>query len=99
MVTTLNALHLTSNGEALTYTLTSNASGQLLTATAGEDAHAVFTVQLSDAGNGSYAFTLLGHLDHPAGSVNNDAPLAFNVVATDSDGDPVSISFVVHVTD
>ena len=99
MVTTLNGLNLTSNGQALTYTIAGNATGQLLTATAGEDAHAVFTVQLSDSGNGSYNFTLLDNLDHPAGSGNNDEPLTFNIVATDSDGDPVAISFIVHVTD
>jgi large repetitive protein len=99
MLTTLNGLDLSSNGQALTYTITDNAIGQLLTATAGEDTHAVFTVQLSDSGNGSYTFTLLDNLDHPAGHGANDEPLTFSVVATDSDGDPVATSFTVDVKD
>ncbi len=101
MIATLNGLGLTSNGQTLTYSITDNATGQLLTASAGEGdgGHAVFTVQLSDSGTGSYDFTLLDNLDHPTGEGANDEPLTFNAVATDSDGDTLAVSFLVHVTD
>jgi T1SS-143 domain-containing protein len=100
-ISALNALHLTSDGQALTYTVTSDSTGALLTATAGtgNGAHAVFTVQLSDGDNGSYDFTLLANLDHASGQGANDQALTFNVVATDSDGDTVGQSFTVNVQD
>ena len=100
-VSALNALNLTSNGQALSYTVTQDSTGALLTATAGTGAglHSVFTVQLSDSGNGSYNFTLLDNLDHATGNGTNFDNLTFNVVATDSDGDPVSQSFTVGIED
>ena len=59
----------------------------------------MFTVQLSDSGSGTYNFTLLDNLDHPAGQGANFENLTFNVVATDSDGDTVGQSFAVNVQD
>ena len=97
--TALAALNLTSNGQALSYAITQNATGALLTATAGSDNHTVFTVQLSDASNGTYNFTLFDNLDHPAGLGANLDSFTFNLVATDSDGDTVSQSFAVNVQD
>ncbi len=94
-----NNLNLTSNGQTITYMITQDSTGALLTATAGSDSHKVFTVQLSDASNGSYNFTLLDNLDHATGNGTNFDNLTFNVVATDSDGDPVSQSFTVGVQD
>ncbi len=99
-LTTLAALGLTSNGVTISYDL--SADGQILTASAGEgDAtRTIFMVQLSDAGNGSYSFTLLDNLDHPTGAGANDQPLSFSFIATDSDGDTTApASFTVHVTD
>src|SRR5205823_11348161 len=81
-LTSLAALHLTSNGVALSYSL--SADGELLTAKAG--AITVFTVQLSDSGDGSYTFALLDNLDHARGAGNNDQALTFSFTATDSDG-------------
>jgi T1SS-143 domain-containing protein len=100
-VACLEALGLTSNGEALHYTITDNGTGQLLQAYTGspDKPHVVFEVQLSDAGNGSYEFTLRDHLDHPPGEGANDLALAFDVVATDSDGDSIGTGFTIHVTD
>ncbi|MGM4927015.1 T1SS-143 repeat domain-containing protein [Tardiphaga sp. 619_E2_N8_5] len=95
-LTSLNALHLTSNGTALTYSFSDN--GQLLTAKAG--GATVFTVQLSDTANGTYTFKLLDNLDHASGNAKNDLALTFGFTATDSDGDTTApASFTVHVTD
>ena len=93
----LTALHLHSNGVELTYVILTTPAGATLTGLAGLTP--VFTVVLSDANSGSYNFTLLGPLDHPAGQGRNDEPLTFHVVAKDSDGDTVGTSFTVHVTD
>ncbi|WP_441227843.1 T1SS-143 repeat domain-containing protein [Tardiphaga sp. 20_F10_N6_6] len=95
-LTSLNALHLTSNGTTLTYSFSDN--GQLLTAKAGGTT--VFTVQLSDTANGTYTFKLLDNLDHASGNAKNDLALTFGFTATDSDGDTTApASFTVHVTD
>jgi T1SS-143 domain-containing protein len=95
-LTSLNALHLTSNGTALTYSFSDN--GQLLTAKAGGTT--VFTVQLSDTANGTYTFKLFDNLDHASGNAKNDLALTFGFTATDSDGDTTApASFTVHVTD
>ena len=98
-ISSLNALHLTSNGQSLTYAITQDATGSLLTATAGSNSHSVFAVQLSDANNGTYNFTLLDNIDHPSVQGGNFDNLTFNVVATDSDGDAVGQSFTVGVQD
>src|ERR1700744_1853328 len=79
--------------------MTQNSTGALLTATAGSDHHTVFTVQLSDANNGTYNFTLADNLDHPSVQGGNLDSFTFNVVATDSDGDTVNQSFAVNVQD
>ena len=95
-VTALTALGLTSNGATISYVLSTD--GQTLTASAAS--HAVFTVQLSDAANGSYTFTLLDNLDHASGNGANNLALTFSFTATDSDGDTTApASFTVNVTD
>jgi len=91
----LAALGLTSDGIALSYDLSDD--GQTLTASAGE--RPIFTVQLSDADNGSYDFTLLGNLDHVGIGSGDNIALTFTVRATDSDGDTVDQTFVVDVAD
>ncbi len=100
MTNLLDALHLTSNGQTLSYAVTQDSTGALLTATAGSDHHTIFTVQHSDASNGSYVFTLVDNIDHPSSNTPaNFLPLSFFVVATDSDGDSVNQSFTVNVQD
>lgn len=91
----LVALGLTSNGEALSYSL--NSSGDLLTATAG--GRVIFTVELFDTGNGSFKFDLEDTLDHPAGEAENDLVISFLFAATDSDGDTATSTFAVGVDD
>ncbi|MGI2034674.1 DUF5801 repeats-in-toxin domain-containing protein [Rhizobium panacihumi] len=88
---------LTSNGVQLVYTVSAN--GTLLTATAGENGPAVFTVELSDQSSGSYTFSLLRNLDHVRGGEENDLKIDFKFVATDADGDQVGNSFSVIVDD
>ena len=90
------ATSLTSEGDDVSYGL--NTDGTVLTATA-SDGRVVFTVELSDAGSGSYDFTLLDTLDHPNADEEDDIVLTFGYVATDADGDSVSSSFTVTVDD
>ncbi|SNT64217.1 T1SS-143 domain-containing protein, partial [Tardiphaga sp. OK246] len=102
-VANLAALNLSSDGVTLTYTV--SADGTLLTAIAtsgegeGASSRTVFTVQLSDSGNGSYEFTLLDNLDHVGEGQGANIVLGFNIVATDSDGDSVNSNFAVRVND
>lgn len=86
---------LTSNGEALTYSL--NATGDVLTASAG--GRLIFTVELFDLDTGSFKFDLQDALDHGLGENENDLILNFLFVATDSDGDTGTSSFSVAVDD
>jgi len=87
---------LTSRGDLINLTFSDD--GTQLTATA--DGRTVFTVTLSDDDDGSYAFTLIDTLDHPANAQGEDSlDLTFAFVATDSDGDEASASFDVDVID
>lgn len=92
---------LTADGEPVSYSISED--GTTLTAFTGEagtDSYTeVFTVTLSDAGNGSYEFTLLGNLDHPEANTEDDIDLNFGFIATDSDGDAATGSFTVTVDD
>lgn len=94
-ISTLDALNLTSEGDTITYALSANDT--VLTASAG--GRTIFTVTLSDTGDGSYLFDLRGAIDHPSGNSENDVDLVFNFTATDSDGDAVDGSFTVTVDD
>ena len=88
---------LTSDGQPISYTVLNG----VLVAYTGSDPHShqVFTVSLSDVGDGLYTFTLLGNLDHPAGQGTNLLNFTFNYTATDSDGDTSSNHFTVSVKD
>ncbi|WP_299481206.1 DUF5801 repeats-in-toxin domain-containing protein [uncultured Roseibium sp.] len=94
-IESLEALGLTSNGDALSYSL--NAATDLLTATAG--GRVVFTVELFDTDTGSFKFDLQDALDHPSGEAENDIILNISFVATDSDGDTGTSTFSVAVDD
>ena len=97
----LIAQGLTSNGQALNYSV----SGDILTAYTGAapgDGD-VFTLQL--AANGDYVFTLLDQLDHPTADGNDDELLAIDfgsiVDVADADGDVLELAggFVINVED
>jgi T1SS-143 domain-containing protein len=64
------------------------------------DGEAVFQVSVSDAtANGSYTFELIGNLDHPDTSAEDDITIEFEFTAQDSNGDQGSSSFTVTVND
>ncbi|CAN7486531.1 T1SS-143 repeat domain-containing protein [Neorhizobium sp. LjRoot104] len=85
---------LTHDGTAIMYTLSPD--GTVLTATAG--ATTVFTVSLSDSGDGSYTFILNDNIDH-LGANGSSATLNFGFTAKDSDGDTAPGSFAVTIVD
>ncbi|WP_377278828.1 DUF5801 repeats-in-toxin domain-containing protein [Rhizobium sp. R86522] len=101
--TNLEALNLTSDGDAIKYTTVTTGSGQQVllaytgsvipttvpaTTNAALAANIVFSVALSDNGAGSYAFKLYDTLDHKGSVQGEDSQvLTFQFTATDSDGD------------
>jgi len=105
-VTLFGANALTSNGEAVLFGLTDQATrlvGYVESGTTpgyqeAED-RLVLDVRLSDDGAGAFLFTLYDNLDHAPGANENDIALKFNYTAVDSDGDPATGSFVVGVDD
>ncbi|WP_273152670.1 retention module-containing protein, partial [Methylophaga thiooxydans] len=92
---------LTADDQPVSYMISED--GTVLTAYTGEletDSYSeVFTVTLSDEGNGSYEFNLLGNLDHPEANTEDDIDLNFEFIATDSDGDSAVGNFNVTVDD
>jgi T1SS-143 domain-containing protein len=97
-IATLQALGLTSNGETISYSVSADGTEIIATAGSEEGVRTIFTVTLSDAGSGSYTFTLSDNIDHN-GANGASQPLTFNVVATDADGDPVNSVFTVNIGD
>lgn len=105
----LQALELSSAGQALVYSV--SADGTTLTATAGAQGAPVFTLVVG--ADGSYTFTLLGPIDHPQqdgvdsetlGSSELSLDFSKLLIATDFDGDAVpggfvSGSFVIDIED
>jgi T1SS-143 domain-containing protein len=114
-VANLTTLNLTSDGDAIKYTTITVSGQQILLAYTGATAPTavpansaaalaasiVFSVALSDGGNGSYAFTLYDTLDHQGSVQGEDSQtLTFQFTATDSDGDTTApASFSVSVID
>ena len=90
-----SAVPLTSGGTPLTFVLSNG--GTVLTASA--NGVPVFEVRLFDDGEGSYRFTLLGPIDHPDPTSEDDLDLTFSFTATDDDGDSVGGTFTVTVND
>ena len=94
---------LTSNGETVSIALLGDGTlvgyaGGTVPASTGAAA-VVFYASLSEAGSGSYAFTLAGNLDHPVADIEDDLELTFAFTATDGDGDEVEATFTVTVDD
>jgi T1SS-143 domain-containing protein len=93
--TAIEAQGLTSDGDALSYAV----SGDTLTATAG--GRTVFTLQVES--DGDYEFRLFDQLDHADGEGQNNLALNLSslIVATDSDGDAITLDsgFTINVTD
>jgi len=95
--TAAGATGLTSDGSPISYSISTD--GTLLTATSADN-RVVFTIQLSDSGDGSYKFTLFDNIDHPVSGPSDDSlALTFGFKATDSDGDTATDSFKVTILD
>ncbi|WP_426232614.1 DUF5801 repeats-in-toxin domain-containing protein [Pararhizobium sp. DWP3-4] len=111
----LSTLNLTSDGDSISYITLTVSGQQILLAYTGATAptavpansaaalaaNIVFSVALSDVGNGSYAFTLYDTLDHQGLAQGEDGQiLTFQFTATDSDGDTTPPkTFSVSVSD
>ncbi len=96
----LEALSLTADGEAVSFTLSEDGTTISAVDAGGSP---VFEMALSGEGAGpySYSFSLQGNLDHPEGLGANDLSLPFEVSVTDGDGStstaPISISIIDDV--
>ncbi len=96
---------LTSDGVALGYAYTNG--GRTITAykingnanDATDPANRVFTATLSDSGNGSYTFTLLGNLDHAGPNAEDNLDIALAFVAKDTDDDTATGTFTITIDD
>ena len=107
----LKALGLTSDGVGLSYKILTINGQQTLLAYIGNEpqtlpsnpaqAGIVFSVALSDSGNGQYTFTLFNTVDHKGSVQGEDTlTLSFKYTATDSDGDVTQpASFSVKLVD
>ncbi|MEQ8440306.1 MAG: LamG-like jellyroll fold domain-containing protein [Alphaproteobacteria bacterium] len=94
----LAAKGLTSEGQALTYTI--NGDGTQITGSAGGDTIFTMTIETDGQGSFAYNFDLVGQLDHAEGDGQNlieDIP--FKVIATDSDGDKIEAAIEIDVVD
>ena len=91
----LMAQNLTSQGDALSYSV----DGNVLAAEA--DGREVFTLTLSD--NGDFTFALNDQLDHADADGQNNLPVDLSsvIVATDADGDAITLDsgFTINITD
>jgi T1SS-143 domain-containing protein len=88
-----------SDGRSLIYVLSDNDT-TLTAYQDGGDGAPVFRVSVSDVSpNGSYEFELLGNLDHPDTSKEDDIPIEFLFRAQDSNGDEGTSRFTVKVND
>ncbi|MCA8908499.1 MAG: VWA domain-containing protein, partial [Rhodospirillaceae bacterium] len=87
----MEAQGLSSGGTALTYTLTTGAGSQTLTAMAGTDT--IFTLEVE--GDGDWTFTLSGPIDHATGS--GDA--STNVGTAADPMESIDFSAIISVTD
>ena len=90
---------LTSHGDAVVLSLSSDGTVLVGTATGAKRYAHVFEVSLSDDGTGAFKFTLKDALDHAPNGSENDINLTFNFTAVDSDGDAAKGTFTVGVDD
>ncbi len=86
---------LSSEGSPITVTLDGNGYKGV-----DADGNTIFTLEITDATTGAYAFTLLSTLDHADPNDPNDRiSLEFGVNITDFDGDSAPGTIVINVDD
>ena len=96
----LQALNLTSQGTALSYSLSNG--DHTITATAGSNT--IFTIDILNPNDAAgtqqqYQFTLQGDLDHPSGNGENAIDLPFDFTVADTDSQVAGSQFTVTVID
>ncbi|MEQ9489367.1 MAG: Ig-like domain-containing protein [Alphaproteobacteria bacterium] len=94
----LEALSLTADGEAVSFTLSDDGTTISAIDAGGSP---VFEMTLSGEGDApySYSFSLQGNLDHPEGLGANDLSLPFEVSVTDGDGTTSSAPIAISIVD
>ncbi|RKY53427.1 MAG: hypothetical protein DRP93_06580, partial [Candidatus Neomarinimicrobiota bacterium] len=95
--TTSSSDTLTSNGVAISYTLSNN--GHTLTGKAGSIEIFVADISNATANNPAYTFELKGQLDHQNAAGENTQDITIEYQTLDIDGDRVTSNLVVSVTD
>ncbi|MBU0832430.1 MAG: hypothetical protein KKH33_08620, partial [Alphaproteobacteria bacterium] len=97
------ATALTHNGQAVKMWVSEDGdyvAGYVGDLTEGFPSQLVFTINLSDSGQGgSYSFTLYKNLDHAVTGTEDDLRIDFQVVATDTDGDTATAGFSIAIND
>ncbi|MGP1310864.1 MAG: T1SS-143 repeat domain-containing protein, partial [Phycisphaerales bacterium] len=89
---------LTSDGDALGYSLSGD--GLTLSGSAGGDVIFTATISGDPSAGYSYAFDLVGNLDHPAGAGENAITgIPLSVVVTDADGDQARGELGIEIVD
>ncbi|PCI02381.1 MAG: hypothetical protein COB78_13430 [Hyphomicrobiales bacterium] len=94
----LAAADLSSRGDTIAYHFEGNNRILVAQANDGSGDRTIFTVTLSDEGNGSYVFDLVDVLDHPAAG-EDVLSFEFSFTATDSDGDGSTSGFEISIID
>ncbi|RQW68699.1 tandem-95 repeat protein, partial [Halomonas sp. YLB-10] len=87
---------LTSGGEALSYQV--SASGRTLSAST-SDGTTLLQVRLTDLASGSYSVSLLGPIDHPDATIENNLIFSVYYTITDGDGDSATARLGVDIDD
>ncbi|MEQ5768305.1 Ig-like domain-containing protein [Halomonas sp. H33-56] len=87
---------LTSGGEALSYQVST--SGRTLSAST-SDGTTLLQVRLTDLASGSYSISLLGPIDHPDATIENNLIFSVYYTITDGDGDSATARLGVDIDD
>ncbi|MBS8267356.1 tandem-95 repeat protein [Halomonas litopenaei] len=87
---------LTSGGEALSYQVST--SGRTLSAST-SDGTTLLQVRLTDLASGSYSVSLLGPIDHPDATIENNLIFSVYYTITDGDGDSATARLGVDIDD
>ncbi|MBY6111365.1 tandem-95 repeat protein [Halomonas sp. DP1Y21-3] len=87
---------LKSGGESLSYQVST--SGRTLSAST-SDGTTLLQVRLTDLASGSYSISLLGPIDHPDATIENNLIFSVYYTITDGDGDSATARLGVDIDD